>query len=104
MSTNYTSFLRFGDIANRIKKGGKFSRNSWNGKGQFIYYVPSASYPASGNTLETMKGEYDNDLVPYREYLALKTVDGSVVPWSPSVSDVLTDDWFEVSNFDKKEK
>ena len=31
--------------------------------------------------------------VAYRPYLALKTVQGDVVPWLASQSDLLSDDW-----------
>ena len=34
--------------------------------------------------------KYDVDYAPY---IALKTVQGNVVPWTPSISDVLAEDW-----------
>jgi hypothetical protein len=83
----------FGSALVLLKAGKRISRTGWNGKGQFAYYVPAASYPAQRNGKHTMVGEYPDDMVPYREYLALRTVDGSVVPWTPSVSDVLAEDW-----------
>lgn len=33
-------------------------------------------------------------MVPYRAYLALKTVDNDVATWVPSVSDILAEDWY----------
>jgi hypothetical protein len=76
-----------------MKDGARVSRTGWNGPGQFVYHVPAASYPAHRNGKHTLVGDYPDDMVPYREYLALRTVDGSVVPWTPSVSDVLAEDW-----------
>ena len=73
--------------------GKKVARKGWNGNGMFVYYVPAASYPVERNNLETMGGEFENDMVPYREYLALKTAQGDVATWSPSVSDALATDW-----------
>ena len=69
------------------------ARAGWNGKGMYVYYVPAASYPVERNNLETMGGEFENDMVPYREYLALKTAQGDVATWAPSVSDALATDW-----------
>jgi len=87
----------FGNAIRFMKQGKKVSRRGWNGNGMFIYYVPAAKYPASGNSIGTMKGLYEDDLVPYQAYIAMKTVDGTVVPWLASQSDILCDDWEIVS-------
>jgi hypothetical protein len=83
----------FGSAVYLLKMGKKVARAGWNGKGMYVYYVPAASYPVERNNLETMGGEFENDMVPYREYLALKTAQGDVATWSPSVSDALATDW-----------
>ena len=83
----------FGIAIRKLKEGKKVARKGWNGSGMFVYYVPAASYPVERNNLETMGGEFENDLVPYREYLALKTAQGDVATWAPSVSDALATDW-----------
>ncbi len=88
-----TSNMNFGQAISDMKKGKKVARSGWNGKGMFIYYVPANKYPMSGNTLETMKGIYPDDLVPYQEYTAMKTVDNTVVPWLCSQSDMYAEDW-----------
>lgn len=85
--------LSFGHALEVLKAGGKVARAGWNGKGMFIYYVPANKYPASGNTLGTMKGVFPDDMVPYGAYLAMKTAQGNVVPWLASQTDVLADDW-----------
>jgi hypothetical protein len=76
-----------------MKEGKKLQRSGWNGKGMFVYYVPAASYPASGNTLGTMKGIFPDDMVPYGAYLAMKTAQDNVVPWLASQTDLTIDDW-----------
>ena len=83
----------FGSAIYLLKIGKKVARKGWNGSGMFVYYVPAASYPVERNNLETMGGEFENDMVPYREYLALKTAQGDVSTWAPSVSDALAEDW-----------
>lgn len=83
----------FGSAIYLLKIGKKVARKGWNGSGMFVYYVPAASYPVERNNLETMGGQFPDDMVPYREYLALKTAQGDVATWTPSVSDALATDW-----------
>ena len=83
----------FGSAIYLLKIGKKVARKGWNGSGMFVYYVPAASYPVERNNLETMGGQFPDDMVPYREYLALKTAQGDVATWAPSVSDALATDW-----------
>ena len=83
----------FGIAIRKLKEGKKVARKGWNGSGMFVYYVPAASYPVERNNLETMGGQFPDDMVPYREYLALKTAQGDVATWAPSVSDALATDW-----------
>lgn len=83
----------FGSAIHLLKMGKKVMRAGWNGKGMFVYYVPAASYPADRNSKSTMAGEFADDMVPYREYLALKTAQNDVSTWAPSVSDALAEDW-----------
>jgi hypothetical protein len=88
-----TSGMTFGLAIEAMKKGFKVGRAGWNGKGMFVYYVPAASYPAARNAMQTMVGIFENDMVPYRDYLAMKTVDNQVVPWLASQTDMLANDW-----------
>ncbi len=83
----------FGIAIRKLKEGKRVMRAGWNGKGMFVYYVPAASYPADRNSKSTMAGEFVGDMVPYREYLALKTAQNDVSTWAPSVSDALAEDW-----------
>lgn len=83
----------FGSAVHLLKIGKKVARKGWNGAGMYVYYVPAASYPAQRNSKSTMAGEFPDDMVPYREYLALKTAQGDVATWAPSVSDALATDW-----------
>jgi hypothetical protein len=85
--------MNFGQAIEAIKLGNKVSREGWNGKGMFIYYVSANSYPASGNKLGTLNGVFKDDLVPYKDYIAMKTVDNNIVPWVASQTDILAEDW-----------
>lgn len=82
--------MNFGQAIEALKEGKKVARKGWNGSGMFLYYVKAASYPAM---MDVIKGEFENDLVPYGAYIAMKTAQGNVVPWLASQTDVLADDW-----------
>ena len=86
----------FSNALRMLKDGYKVARLGWNGKGMFAYYVPANKYPASRNTLNTVKGLFEDDLVPYRAYLALKTAQNDIATWNPSTSDILAEDWITV--------
>lgn len=82
----------FGVALIALKAGKRVTRQGWNGKGMFIYHVPANRYPP------TTRAGYDlasgpDFCVPYRAYVAMKTVDGDVVPWVCSQSDLLEEDW-----------
>jgi hypothetical protein len=81
--------LNFSFALEHVKQGDKIARYGWNGKGMFVYYIPAASYPAQTDVAKETFG----DMVKYNAYLAIKTVNGTVSTWVPSINDVLADDW-----------
>jgi hypothetical protein len=85
--------LNFGQALEALQDGEIVEREGWNRKGMFIYYVPENKYPAGDNKLGTMKGVFENDMVPYGAYIAMKTAQNNVVPWLASQTDVLAKDW-----------
>lgn len=70
----------FGDVVKKMKyRGGRFARAGWNGKGMYIQLqVPD---------------EHSKMTLPY---IYMKTVQGDLVPWLASQTDMLADDWMEV--------
>ena len=80
----------FSDALMWLKEGKRVCRSGWNGAGQFAWMVPPGSYPAR---MEAIKGHYPDDMVPYGAYFALKNAQETVVPWVPSVGDLLATDW-----------
>lgn len=89
--TEFYSFSKAFEIARH--KGNRIYRKGWNGKGMFVFSVPENKYPAARNTNNTLIGLFEDDLVPYGAYLAIKTADDTVVPWLPSQSDLYATDW-----------
>ncbi len=90
--------MKIGKAIKAMKNGKKVARKGWNGQNMFIYHVAAASYPAGGNTHGTMKDRFENDMVPYQEYIAMLTADNTVVPWLCSQSDLLAEDYVIVED------
>lgn len=82
--------MEFGEALRALREGRAVGRAGWNGKGMFLYLVQQNSYPA---LTDVAKKHFGNNDVPYRPYIAMKTVDNNVVPWVASQSDLLMDDW-----------
>ena len=72
--------MDFGDVVKKMKdRGGRFARAGWNGKNQWIeLQVPD---------------KYSKMTLPY---IFMKNVQGDLVPWLASQTDMLADDWMEV--------
>lgn len=83
--------MNFEQALGYLKTGGAIARTGWNGKGMFLYYVFANEYKATSHVAKLHFGE--DAMVPYRAYIAMKTVDNDVVPWVASQTDILADDW-----------
>ena len=72
-------YLDFSDALMYLKCGQKLTRSGWNGKGMYI---------------ELQKPEPQSKMT--LPYIFMKTVDGDLVPWVASQTDLLADDWMRV--------
>lgn len=90
-----TKGVSFGAAIQLARLGYKIARSGWNGSGMFAYIVPKNKYPVTSPG-SPIKGVYENDMVPYREYWALKTAQNDIATWAPSGSDSLANDWIIV--------
>lgn len=71
--------MTFSMILESLKVGLKASRLGWNGPGQYLeLQVPD---------------EHSKMTLPY---IYIKTVQGDLVPWLASQTDLLAEDWVEV--------
>ena len=68
--------MDFGEALSRLKAGRSMCRAGWNGKGQFI-------------ALQTP----DENSKMGLPYLYISTVEGKLVPWLASQTDLLANDW-----------
>lgn len=85
--------MNFGIALALLKAGKRVARSGWNGHGMFVYLVGPGCYPPTTPAGELVAVLNSTPCVPYRPYLAMKTVDDDVVPWVASQTDILADDW-----------
>jgi hypothetical protein len=87
--------MDFGAALTALKAGAKVTREGgWNAAGQFV--VLQAGYPdgiAINANIAKATGLEQGTVCRFRPYLMLCTADASFVPWQPTVSDVLAEDW-----------
>ncbi len=68
--------MTFSEALTRLKSGEKAMRAGWNGKGMWIAMQTPDEHSKMG--------------LPY---LYMSTVDGKLVPWLASQTDILAEDW-----------
>lgn len=86
--------MDFGQALTELKNHRAVERHGWNAGGQFV--VLQAGYPdgiAINQNTANATGFPVGTVCRFRPYLMLHAADGSFVPWVPSVSDVLAEDW-----------
>ena len=81
-SYNLLTAMTFGHAIEMLKLGKKVARAGWNGKGQSIFLAVSGTY-------------VDTDALrqPLRPFIAIQPVEGPVVLWLASQTDMLVIDW-----------
>lgn len=68
--------LNFSEALTVLLRGGRVSREGWNGAGMWIQLqIP------------------DEDSEMKRPYLYMSPIDGQLVPWVASQTDILAEDW-----------
>jgi Protein of unknown function (DUF2829) len=83
--------LSFGHAIVALKAGHKVARAGWNGNGMFLFLVPGSRFKVNRPPL---LGIYEEGTkIDYRPHIDIKTADGSVSTWAPSIGDALADDW-----------
>lgn len=86
--------MNFSDALTLIKAGKRLARDGWNASGQWV--VLQRGYPngipINANTAGAT-GIPEGTICAFRPYLMLSAADATFVPWAPTVSDVLAEDW-----------
>lgn len=86
--------MNFGEALVALKENKKVARSGWNGKGMFLFLVSGSTFEVNRKPLLGIYPE--GTVINYRSHIDMRTVDGEIVPWTASQSDVLAEDWEEV--------
>ena len=86
--------MNFGSALQALKNGQKVAREGWNGKGMFLFLVPGSVFKVNRAPLLGIYPEGTE--INYRPHIDMKTVDGEIVPWVASQTDMLAKDWVVV--------
>lgn len=79
MQPTTSKYFGFGEALNHLRQGVKVAREGWNGIGMYVeLQVPT--------DLSKMK----------RPYIFMSPIDGNLVPWVASQTDLLAEDWYVV--------
>ena len=89
--------MDFGGALDHLKNGSRLARKGWNGKGMFVVYQKGypKGIPCNKQTAEAW-GMKEGDLFKCEPYLQIKMANGSHAMWTPSINDILAEDWFIV--------
>ena len=83
--------MDFGAALQALKHGQKVAREGWNGKGMFLFLVHGSVFKVNRPPLLGIYTEGTE--INYRPHIDMKTVDGEIVPWLASQTDMLAEDW-----------
>lgn len=74
-----------------LKNGKRLARTGWNGNGMFVFLVPGSRFFVNRHPLLGIYPE--GTPINYHAHIDMKTVDGTIVPWVASQTDLLAEDW-----------
>ena len=88
--------LNFSEALIALKQNKKVARIGWNGNNMFAMLSPGSSKPLKNEDwFSPVMREYTKDgkELNVRPSLLLKTAQEDVAYWTPSCSDILSEDW-----------
>jgi hypothetical protein len=86
--------MDFSDALQVIKTGKRVCRTGWNGSGMWLFLVPGSRFTVEADRpLGQAAPERVGEVVTYRPHIDMSTVDGEIVPWIASQTDLLATDW-----------
>ena len=86
--------MNFSNALEHLKMGHCMQREGWNGKDQYIYLVQGSSFVVNRPPLNQILPEGTE--VSYREHIDMKYQDGRYGVWSPSMGDIMAEDWIQL--------
>lgn len=83
--------LNFSQALIALKGGQRVCRNGQNGRHTFLFLVPGSTFNVNRPPLMGIYPE--GTPITYHGHIDIKTTDDKVMPWTPSHSDMLAEDW-----------
>ncbi len=84
----------FGSALEIIQEGGRVARSGWNGKGMFLFLVKGETVT---NAIEDCYGDPSaKGKHKALDAIYMHTVQGDLVPWLASQTDLLCSDWVKL--------
>lgn len=83
-----TPTFGFDDAIKYLKRGMKVARKGWNANNQYVFYID----PYENKNFHIIEHPSFDGKTLY-PHLAIKTNYNGVVPWAPSQTDMLSEDW-----------
>lgn len=78
-----------------LKVGRKVGRKEWK-NARFVFLVDGSEFEVNRPPLNKFYPE--GTKVKYRPHIDMCGADGSIGTWSPSMVDLMTDDWYQVED------
>lgn len=98
---NSTDGLTFGQAIEKLKQGRKVARRGWNGKGMFLWLKPAGVIKAEwckDPMLKTIVEKNGGEIAALGTICMLTAQNEIVSGWVASQTDMLSDDWVEVTS------
>ena len=82
--------MRFGSALEKLHYGRKVVRSGWNGKGMFLFQIPSGwEFTCDIEGVEDLQTE---------PFICMKTAQNTLIPWLASQADLLASDWVVIES------
>jgi hypothetical protein len=99
-ANRHIEHLTFGHALELAKLGHKIRRVDWNGAGQYLFISCPEGRAVAEEYIWSEAGRevarMHKGVAAVMPYMMIKTVSDAIVPWAPSQTDMLTDDWVMV--------
>lgn len=85
------AWYNFGQALRQLKFGGRVAREGWNGNGMWLVLVPPI------HPVVVISPALEREVSEIAPWIALKTADNYLVPWTASQMDILAEDWIFIT-------
>lgn len=85
--------VSFGDAVAALKAGHRVSRVGWNGKGMYLALVARGEYGLNKRGVDCDGFLGESGPITLAPWIGMRTADAQFVPWLPSQTDILAEDW-----------